>query len=390
MKVLLVNQFYPPNTLGGAGISVERLARGLRHLGIEVAVATLGSRDQVREWNGVRVHEVVARNMRRQQHAVDSPFRRLVWHGLDIRNRAMAGRLSAVIEEERPDLVHTNTIAGFSVAIWDRLQSLGLPVVHTIRDYYLLCPRATMFKEENCKGQCRICRPFSLPKRRSTRAVRHVVGISEFVLKRHRELDWFTDTPSSVIRNGVIPREPVLPAKPGEPIAFGYLGRLDRSKGVDRLLRTFAEAGLGDAVLRVAGKGEQGEVDRLRAIVPGPSVEFLGFVAPSELFARCDALIVPSLWHEPLGRIVLEAYAHGVPVLAARRGGIPEIVEEGRTGWLFEPDDHDEWVAKLREVSVAVRQPNTMREHCLAAAAQVTPERIAQEYTDLYESILGE
>jgi len=75
----------------------------------------------------------------------------------------------------------------------------------------------------------------------------------------------------------------------------------------------------------------------LQRRAPAANVRWLGWVAPAEFFERVDAVIMPSLWHEPFGRVVVEARAYGVPVIAAKRGGIPETIVPGETGVLFEP-----------------------------------------------------
>lgn len=117
-----------------------------------------------------------------------------------------------------------------------------------------------------------------------------------------------------------------------------YAGRLSVEKGVDVLV---------DAVLRldgvrtvVAGTGPMEQELRARA---GDRVEFVGWLPRTELarwYARARLLVVPSR-SEPQGVVVLEALASGTPVLGARAGGIPEMIDEGRTGWLVPPGDAD-------------------------------------------------
>jgi glycosyltransferase involved in cell wall biosynthesis len=63
------------------------------------------------------------------------------------------------------------------------------------------------------------------------------------------------------------------------------------------------------------------------------------------------ALLVPSLWYEPSGRVVLEAYAAGVPVVASRIGGLPEIVDDNVSGLLVEPGDRNGWAASVERLS---------------------------------------
>jgi glycosyltransferase involved in cell wall biosynthesis len=111
-------------------------------------------------------------------------------------------------------------------------------------------------------------------------------------------------------------------------------------------------------------------------------------VRPEEFFAQIHLLVVPSLWHEPLGRIVLEAQANLVPVIASRRGGIPELIEEGKTGFLYEPDHPAELLEILR--SLTPGECERMRDNCMTKREEFAPERIAGEYLKVYEGILDE
>jgi glycosyltransferase involved in cell wall biosynthesis len=117
----------------------------------------------------------------------------------------------------------------------------------------------------------------------------------------------------------------------------------------------------------------------------------LGFIPPAELFAKIDVLVVPSLWHEPLGRIVFEAYAHGLPVIATDRGGISEIVSPGETGFLFDPDVPESDERSLERTITAFKQhadTKVMRQHALAKAKDFLPHVIVEQHEALYERVL--
>ena len=146
--------------------------------------------------------------------------------------------------------------------------------------------------------------------------------------------------------------------------------------------------GLDDSArLLLAGAGEPDYERGLRdrcAGVPG-KVTFLGVVPPRELFEQIDVLAVPSLWREPFGRIVIEANAWGIPVVASRRGGLPEIVDDGVTGFLFDPDHEEELARTLRGLTPA--RCAAMRDACLDKARVFLPETIAGRYEALYRRV---
>lgn len=392
MKLLLVNALYPPVVLGGAERSVQFLAEFLAQSGHEVVVATTVPRreSRVETLRGVRVHYVGLRNIYwpygpRQP----APVTRMLWHALDIWNPLMAKAFDRILEAERPDLVHTNVIAGFSPAIWRVVKRRGIPLVHTLRDYYLICPKSTMFKAgRNCDRACRLCSIYAAPKRAMADHVDVAVGVSRFVLDRHRRLGFFGKSDSHEVVNNAYERangRPNEPATGPQALRLGYLGRLHPSKGVERLLEACSRPNGGARELLVAGQGEDGYESDLRRRFAAPNIRFLGFVKPEELFSAIDVLVVPSLWHEPLPRTVFEAYAHGVPVIAAGRGGIPEMVEEERTGLVFEParpQSLEEAIARLASEPELVER---MKANVTVKAGEFLPKRIVGSYADIYQ-----
>jgi len=76
-------------------------------------------------------------------------------------------------------------------------------------------------------------------------------------------------------------------------------------------------------------------------------VEFLGYVPDTQFYTRVDVVVTPSLWDEPLPRTVLEAFGYGLTVISTARGGIPEVVIPGETGYLIEPNKPEEMSAAI-------------------------------------------
>ena len=109
---------------------------------------------------------------------------------------------------------------------------------------------------------------------------------------------------------------------------------------------------------------------------------------PPEFFTQIDVLLLPSLWQEPLARVILEAYAYGVPVVGSRRGGIAEHIEDGVTGLLFDPDEPrmlDAAVDRfLREPSLLSR----MSQNASGRARENTVARSVADYEICYRDVL--
>jgi len=132
----------------------------------------------------------------------------------------------------------------------------------------------------------------------------------------------------------------------------------------------------------VGGTGNADYERELRSLAPG-NLRFLGFVDPARVYRDIDVLVVPSLWHDPLPTTVLEAYQYGLPVIASARGGLPEIVEHGRTGFLFEPDDPAGLQRSIRMFADDRGLAARMRPEVARKAASFTLERMRSEYLDL-------
>src|ERR1035437_7995428 len=161
---------------------------------------------------------------------------------------------------------------------------------------------------------------------------------------------------------------PVADQSVSEPSIL-FFGRLTEAKGLRVLMAAWkkveAERNVGRLV--IGGDGpladwlteQQSHLRRM---------DFLGFVAgdkKKELLRQCRAMVVPSVWWEPLGLVVYEAYQYCRPVIAARSGGLTETVQEDQTGWLYEPTDVDALkdclIAALDDRAEADRRGNSGR-----------------------------
>jgi glycosyltransferase involved in cell wall biosynthesis len=131
-----------------------------------------------------------------------------------------------------------------------------------------------------------------------------------------------------------------------------FLGRLSPEKGVAQLLAAWAQVKSPGARLVIAGKGPEEEKLHTFARDKGLSnVEFRGFVpaeAKTDLWAGARFLVAPSIWEEPFGLVVLEAWAHGRPVLASNRGSFPEMIDAG--GFLCTPDSSTELAGAIQKM----------------------------------------
>lgn len=179
---------------------------------------------------------------------------------------------------------------------------------------------------------------------------------------------------------------------PRKPLMVGYSGRLESYKGVDVLLRALAL--YPDAELRIAGDGPQREIlgDLARTLGIVDRVQFLGHLGADlpAFYRDLDVLVVPSLptvgWLEQFGRVVVEAMASGVPVVASRSGALPAVI--GEAGILVEPGDAERIAGALGELAEPDRWHQVRAaglEHC----RQYSWDAIAARHRAFYDAVLA-
>jgi glycosyltransferase involved in cell wall biosynthesis len=358
-------------------------------------VFVTGETRESTEINGVGVERF---SLRRRPAVAAAARAKLIWHLRDTYSSAGAAEMSNAIRAFHPDVAHTNNLSGISVALWGCLKRSGIPIAHTLRDYYLMCPNTAQFRDgQSCANRCGPCRLMGAPRIAATRHVTTVIGNSRFVLETHLRAGAFASAHHDVIYNGyeapgtVVARAPVPVDR---PLTVGFIGRLAPTKGVEMLIDSFARtssAASRPMRLRIAGTGDADYVAGLRERANGAPVEFPGKMAPAAFYESVDVTVVPSLWHEPLARVIFESFAHGVPVLASTRGGSPELVIPGRTGWLFDPAEPtalDDGIANAARELQSDASP-ALSESCLTEASRFLPDRVVDSHLSAFERLLG-
>lgn len=390
MKIVIVNSLYTPHIIGGAEISTQILAETLESTA-EVHVFTTGGQKRSagissERINGVTVHRLPYNNLywigdgegRGKLHKV---ARRLI----DMYNPMQIGAVSSLLKQIRPDLVHTQNLSGFGPGIWSAFRQAGVPIVHTLRDYSLISPVSSPIANPL------MARLYKLPSLAFSKRVSAVVGISSHILNRHTESGLFPNAEHLVIPNAV---EGDIAAREKEfarkPLRVGYFGRIEQEKGVREIV---------DAVLSLP----QEKVERLYVCGEGKLKEeladacggdgrivFTGKVKPAEareLMSQVDVTVVPSIWEEPFGRVIIESYQVGTPVYASAVGGIPDVVMN--RVFLFEPGSSDAIRDKLAEYyRYTPEEKATIQHECLEHSRKFTKQSLLERHKELYKSVM--
>ena len=395
MKILQVNTLFTPRLYGGAEVFLARLSTDLVARGHQVLVACLSPEPTRRGDEQLQVHEFKLNNVYWPfDGARYGRLLKAVWHLRNAFGRGGAAELDALMRSEKPDLVHTHNLSGFTSAIWPVISARGIPLVHTIHDYALLCPSATMFRSDaNCATQCLGCRILSRSHCEHSQAVDAVIGVSSFALEQHLRRGYFSRARQHVIHNGN-PRgdslKADLPRTPPPVPRVGYLGRLAASKGIELMLDSLSPLIPRHCEVLVAGSGTRDYEAALKGCYEPRGVRFVGRVDASRFLSGVDVLVVPSLWHEPFGLVLCEAMDAGVPVVASAVGGIPEIVEHGQSGFLFERGNG----AELRDHVVRLIENPDLRRRmscfCHAQAETHSFDCMVDSYLRVYEQMTNQ
>lgn len=396
MKVLFINTLYHPNVLGGAEKTVQTLAESLvarGHAAVVISLAPDGVR-QTRMVGGVRVHyERLLNFFWPFGGAQRSAWRRLCWLMVDAFNPLMAWRVFTILRRERPDLVQTSNLLGFSCAVWWSARLLRIPIVQMLHDHYPVCANSSTFKQgHNCTRPCGGCRVVTAPRRMLSGMPDGVIALSEATLSKARAFGAFQGTRHVAVIHGAahIEQPEQVPVRPTtDVLRIGYLGRVEGNKGIETLMQALHLVRTRRPVsCAVAGKGEAPYVASLQALAPEGLVRFLGRVEPASLFEQIDVLVVPSVWEEPLGRVIYEAYTHGVPCVVSDAGGMKEIVEPGRTGEVFAAGDVIGLDEALQRLESGDRQALT--ERCWHKAREFDMANRYPAYERIWLAVKGE
>jgi glycosyltransferase involved in cell wall biosynthesis len=253
-------------------------------------------------------------------------------------------QVKKILKYEKPDIVHSQSIPGFSNSIISATSSLGIPHVHTLHNYGLLSPWGNLFRRGKVIDKLGILDiPHLRLSRLFTRGIQAVIGPSHFILDLHLRYGLFKKAKRYVIPNGFsMISDLMYSTKDYESLDILFVGELSENKGLQILLNAFVAINKANVNLHIVGGGPLAKwVSALAS--QDNRIKYHGCLSRGELlwqlYSKANLLVVPSVWFENLPTVVIEAFSYATPVIGSAIGGIPEMVEDGYNGLLFKPGD---------------------------------------------------
>jgi glycosyltransferase involved in cell wall biosynthesis len=369
MKILIISTLYPPHVIGGAEKAACELAEALVRRGHVVVVASLhpGSSEVLEDRNGVRVYRLPVDNFYWPFGRKEKPnaVARLAWHVREVWNHVAARRIGKILDVEKPDVVNSHNVCGFSLAAWGEVKRRKVRLVHTMHDCYLLCSRSVLFRNgNNCKTRCLDCQALTFNRRDLSRLPDSLVSVSQYTLQEHVMRRYFEGVPATVIYNihgtiGPPLRQALSNGRMSNDLVFGFIGRVEEEKGIETLLVATGQLKQPSWKLKIAGEGLESYVQRLSERFSDPRIEWLGFTNAADFYSSVDVIIIPSLLNEALPYVCVESLHEGRSLICALSGGIPEIARLSKMVEFFPAGNANVLTEKM---NLALASPEEWRE----------------------------
>jgi len=367
-KILICCNAYPPNFIGGAELIAHHQAKQLQSLGHNVIIFTGDVREQGKrhslrreDYDGLPVYRV-----RLTYEDYDPKF-------VNFTNKDLEEYFKTILKKFSPDIVHFHNLIGLSVGLIHITKQQGIKTVLTLHDYWGVCFKNTIINNKNeiCRNftQCTECMEVIPHENNRNIPIRMR---QDFIAMQLEDIDAFI-SPSqyladTYIRSG-IPQEKMHVIWNGidvgkfshikkvpdpDHIRFTFIGYFGKHKGIRVLLDALQYLNnkqkitinlIGDGELFTQYKNEVKDT-KLKDIV-----KFWGKIKNIEdAYEQTDVLILPSIWPENQPVSITEAMSAGIPVIASNGGGIPELIDHGKTGFLFEMGNARDLAKKMSEL----------------------------------------
>lgn len=430
LHIMHVLHSYLPYSTGGIEVYVGRLAKvqsrenqvSIFHpiLDPRTTKYAITSEDQ----EGIQLHRIVMNDFPKVRQG-------------ELYDGMLLNRFQELVADIKPDVIHYHSLINLSICLLS--PDIRVPKIFTLHDFWLMCPRVVLVRtdESLCQGPergllCVTCRdpakeqaigPISFLKR-SQRLRRRLVSYNfeemmfddklfqhhfrdSYALDKIRYVDRFIVLSKFYreryghwgIESNKFMYLPLgvdstylstVQHLPSNKVRFGFIGRIERLKGVHLLIEAFNRLEVLDSELVLYGSFAPPEYEPvLKRMVRRNGIRFMGAFDPAEIgnvLASIDVLVLPSIVPENCPLVVLEALAANIPVIVSDSGGEAELVEIGKGGWHFARGNVESLTSQMQEL---VRNPPLIQQMREKIRPVKTIEQNARETLEQYMILQG-
>ena len=409
MKILLVNKYH--YVKGGSETSYFGLADLLTKLGHEVIYFSMADiNNKPCEQEKYFVSNVDFNSNISTLQKVKAGFR--VLYSFEAKKN-----ISALIEQEHPDIVHINLVhRHITLSIVRAIKKYNIPIVFTIHDLNCVCPNHEMLVNGHVCEKCLHGRYSNCIKNKCVKGSTAKSTLAAIEATNYKRMKIYDDidlyiTPSyfykkkleesGIIHSEIIHIKNFLPTdtvysdnNPDNGYLL-YFGRISEEKGVLTLVKA-VEKLENNIPLIILGTGpiEDEIKEYIKAHNLGNRIKALGFKSGDELkkyVAEAKCVILPSEWYENGPYTIMEAMSQGKPVIVTNYGGLPEIVEDGKTGFICSPFNSDDLKNSIKKVCSLSDAEYKAMSSCAVEKAKIefSPVTYAQKLTQKYNEIIN-
>ncbi len=373
MKILIISDLYPPYHIGGYEINCRDTVEALSGRGHEVTVLTSswGLDQKLTQGNVYRLLDFDPSFLEYGLHEHSEKFAYFINRLLQLQRIRVSRRnydiTRHIISKTQPEMAYLWHLGHLTVSPASAVQDAGLPACFRIEDYSFA--RVKQLADERVPLPKKLYRSLVFGRREMEKLhLTHLLFISQYV-KNYYMKAGFPSAGMEVIPSGLPlyslryplsrPNYPFVPRDGVVRLAFS--GRVEPEKGPDVAIRAVArlksESANPVVHLDIIGEGSPDFLAFLKQLADhlgiSDRVSFLGKLDQKEVLMRFqyyDALLFTSRWQEPFGRVVIEAMAQGLPVIATQNGGVPEIIDDFQNGLLVSPDNPRDLAEAIRKL----------------------------------------
>lgn len=395
MKICMISNLYPPHVLGGAEIIVDKLVRNLADRNHEIVVITCSTDDKekIQKEDNITVYHINKTKLYPVYRQTEAKgYVKPLWHLFDLWNRKCQKKIIEIVKKEKCDLIHINNFKGLSLSCFEVGKKLNIPVVFESHDFSLICPRANLIRGNNtlCEDKNGICKAYvKIQRKLLDDNVDMMIAPSNFMIDKYRENNFFNDTTCKKIPLG-IDFERKKTTKDYNLIDFTYIGSLGKHKGVDTLINAFKEIDDESIRLNLIGKGY--DEDEFRQLADDDRrIIFHGFVDNKNIdkyYELSNVIIIPSICYDNSPLVIYESFTTATPVIGSNIGGIPELIDDGVNGYLFEAGDVQDLKDKLLEIINNKKSLPRLEENAFNSIPENSLDIMTDKTIEAYKQLL--